>query len=134
MTVSLLGKTLVDCKNLGCLYTSMLCEQAKVQRLKDQAADPHDIKYAVRGEANRRHTDLILQAGGVWGVASGSHVVLRRAGNTPPPLPQENILAESAAMLPDTRQRLEEAYRELQGLAVRPSRWCPTLMFGLLGC
>lgn len=96
-------------------------EQAKVQRLKDQAADPHDIKYAVRGEANRRHTDLILQAGGVWGVASGSHVVLRRAGNTPPPLPQENILAESAAMLPDTRQRLEEAYRELQGLVVRPS-------------
>lgn len=31
---------------------------------------------------------------------------------------QENILAESAAMLPDTRHRLEEAFRELQGLAV----------------
>jgi tubulin-specific chaperone A len=39
-------------------------EQAKVQRLKDQAADSHDIKYAVSGEANRRHTDLILQAAG----------------------------------------------------------------------
>ena len=48
-------------------------------------------------------------------------MVLQRAGNAPPPLPQENILAESAAMLPDTRQRLEEAYRELQGLVVRPS-------------
>lgn len=31
---------------------------------------------------------------------------------------QENILAESSAMLPDTRQRLEEAFRELQGTAV----------------
>ncbi|PSC69684.1 Tubulin-folding cofactor A [Micractinium conductrix] len=28
----------------------------------------------------------------------------------------ENILAESTAMLPDTRQRLEEALQELQGL------------------
>ncbi len=44
----------------------------------------------------------------------------------PPPLPpphggcvQENILAESSAMLPDTRQRLEEALQELQGLVVR---------------
>lgn len=34
-------------------------------------------------------------------------------------LPQENILAESSAMLPDTRQRLEEAFRELRGLVVR---------------
>ncbi len=44
----------------------------------------------------------------------------------PPPLPpppaQENILAESSAMLPDTRQRLEEAFRELQGLVVSPAR------------
>lgn len=31
---------------------------------------------------------------------------------------QENILAESTAMLPDTRQRLEEALQELQGLVV----------------
>lgn len=34
---------------------------------------------------------------------------------------QENILAESSAMLPDTRQRLEEAFRELQGLVVSPA-------------
>ena len=37
----------------------------------------------------------------------------------PPECAQENILAESSAMLPDTRQRLEEAFTELQGLVVR---------------
>jgi hypothetical protein len=35
---------------------------------------------------------------------------------------QENILAESSAMLPDTRQRLEEAFRDLQGLVVSRRR------------
>ncbi|PRW60076.1 Tubulin-folding cofactor A [Chlorella sorokiniana] len=42
---------------------------------------------------------------------------LRDAGADPHDIKyQENILAESSAMLPDTRQRLEEAFRELQGL------------------
>ncbi|KAL4458246.1 hypothetical protein ABPG75_013111 [Micractinium tetrahymenae] len=61
-------------KELAMYEQEVAAEQAKVQRLKDSGADPHDIKYA------------------------------------------ENILAESSAMLPDTRQRLEDALRELQGL------------------
>ncbi|KAL4422088.1 hypothetical protein ABPG77_001556 [Micractinium sp. CCAP 211/92] len=61
-------------KEMAMYEQEVAAEQAKVQRLKDSGADPHDIKYA------------------------------------------ENILAESSAMLPDTRQRLEEALQELQGL------------------
>ncbi|EFN54270.1 hypothetical protein CHLNCDRAFT_15558, partial [Chlorella variabilis] len=63
-------------KELDMYQQEVQTEQAKVQKLKNEGADPHDIKYA------------------------------------------ENILAESSAMLPDTRQRLEEAFRELQGTAV----------------
>lgn len=61
-------------KEMAMYEQEVAAEQAKVQRLKDSGADPHDIKYA------------------------------------------ENILAESSAMLPDTRQRLEEALTDLQGL------------------
>ncbi|KAK2077145.1 hypothetical protein QBZ16_004779 [Prototheca wickerhamii] len=47
-------------------------ETQKVEKLRSDGADPHDIKYA------------------------------------------ENILAESSAMIPDTRQRLEQACEQLQ--------------------
>ena len=36
------------CKELHMYQQEVVAEQAKVQRLKEQGADPHDIKYAVR--------------------------------------------------------------------------------------
>lgn len=70
-------------------------EGEKVQKLKDEGADPHDIKYAVSRvdylcpHSNLKHRQIF----------------------------QEGILAESAAMVPDTRQRLGAAFAELQSLS-----------------
>ena len=36
-------------KELEMYEVEVQTEQAKVQKLRDEAADPHDIKYAVRG-------------------------------------------------------------------------------------
>jgi hypothetical protein len=45
---------------------------------------------------------------------------------------QENILAESSAMLPDTRQRLEEALKDLQTMVVSCLTLCLNRQFATL--
>ncbi len=75
-------------------------EQAKVQKLRDDGADPHDIKYAVSGR-------FVISCKNLWAALPFTAAAA-----------QENILNESAAMVPDTRRRLEAALRELQALVV----------------
>lgn len=84
-------------------------EAAKVQKLRDEGADPHDIKYAVR-------RPLIAMA------ITSHHWPGPLAARRPPRPLQENILSESTAMIPDTRGRLETAVKELQALVVSTPR------------
>lgn len=87
-------------------------EQARVQKLRDEGADPHDIKYAVSWDGPLPAADQ-----------SQAHVQL--AAPVGLCAVQENILNESAAMVPDTRRRLEAAVKELQALVVSAAVWRP---------
>jgi tubulin-specific chaperone A len=89
-------------------------EAGRVNQLKQDNADPHDLRQAVSGRSARATTrrDCAPRAGGS-----------RRArvnGCRPwPRLPQENVLKESEMMMPDTRQRLAAVLADLQSYLVR---------------
>lgn len=93
-------------KELGMYVEEQTKESEKVEKLRSQGADPHDIKYAVCG-------DVMM---GLRGQHLGSHDQRYLFMSC---LMQENILAESSAMVPDTRQRLEQAYDQLETFVVR---------------
>lgn len=79
-------------KELQMYEKDLVKEQSKYEALKDQGADAHDLKYAVRGCAA---TSWCLQ--------------------TPP---QEKLLTEASMMIPDTKARLTTAVTELQAFLV----------------
>lgn len=134
-------------KELGMYSEEVSRGTAKVAGMREEGADPYDIKYAVRRERPpppalggkercccSSHPTCCCCPFSTWnwprGAAASSRQAptapLRAAGpltgalrsRLPPSLPclHENILAESTAMVPDTRQRLEAALRELAGL------------------
>ncbi|KAL4854891.1 Tubulin-folding cofactor A [Chlorella vulgaris] len=78
-------------------------------------ADKRTLKVKA-GVVRRLHKELGMYQAEVE-TEGGKVQRLKDAGADPHDIKYaENILAESSAMLPDTRQRLEEAFRDLQGL------------------
>ena len=90
-------------KELGMYAKELEGEKSRVQQMKDAGADPFDVKQAVRRCGPGRRGPLTLTG-------------LRRCL---PPLSQEQVMAESAMMVPDCKQRLETALGDLHGLVVR---------------
>jgi hypothetical protein len=133
-------------------------EKGRVEQMKAGGADPHDLRQAVRArgaaarsmacDRGRSHWPGSPAApAGLWQpAATGSpppwshgraccglvqHVGggLPPAPTTSPGLPpQENVLAESAMMVPETRQRLEAALSELQTYMVSPAPAWPAAL------
>jgi tubulin-specific chaperone A len=92
-------------------------EQSRVDRLRTESADPHDLKQAVRvGGGGARGAGAAQQAqrGSLRGLPCCASDLSARPART-----QENVLAESAMMIPETRARLEAALSDLQGFVVR---------------
>jgi cell pole-organizing protein PopZ len=94
--------------------------EAKVQALKDEGSDPHDIKYAVSWvhappSPSQNHPRSHPPSSPTQPISSLSPLIpfYNSVSHTHT---QENILSESAAMVPDTQQRLESAFNELQNL------------------
>lgn len=110
-------------KELEMYAAEVEAESAKVQKLKDEGADLHDIKYAVSNvhtTANTCNCWCALEFSICQhATACMPDIPAQISGSSMLACVQENILAESSAMLPDTRQRLEDALRELQGVVVR---------------
>ncbi len=93
-------------KELVMYQQELAKEQIKVNALKESGADASDIKYAVSG--SRGGNCRCAVAGYITTVFNCS------AGS----LVQENILAEAVAVIPNTQQRLDAAFRDLQNLLV----------------
>jgi tubulin-specific chaperone A len=101
-------------KELEMYQSELAKEQAKVNTLKDEGAQASDIKYAV--SSSRRNVILLFRSPPKKYTASHEYHKLTFRWlyiNF-----QENILAESSAMIPNTRQRLEAALGDLQALIV----------------
>ncbi len=94
-------------KELGYYEKERDKEQARVDKMKSEGADASDVKQAVSREDAKPHVDARPPE-----VTSISLYCHRRP-------PQENVLQESAMMIPQTRQRLEAALSELQSFVVR---------------
>ena len=92
-------------------------ESAKVAGMRADNADSHDIQHAVRVSLSDIPGPPFTHASAPqrrWG--------LELCCGEPPRMitiwSQENVLAEAAMMIPDTRQRLEKAVHELQSTLV----------------
>lgn len=110
----------------------------KVASMRAAGEPPHDVKHAVReGEREEREGELLA------GLINRSMVSSKKRRRRPvscfvflllfsdflsfsqhqiPPKKQENIAAESALMVPDTRQRLAAVAADMRKLLVR-GRW-----------
>ncbi len=88
-------------------------EEARVEQMRSQQADAHDLRQAVSWCGWVQHVESCHQ-----GSAHASAQLLRGAPTCQHIL-QENVAAESAMMVPETRQRLEAALSELQSYLVR---------------
>lgn len=82
-------------KELQMYEQDLVKEQRKYETLKNQEADAHDLKYAVR-RSPRGHQPR-------------AHVHCS----------QEKLLTEASMMIPDTKARLATAVTELQAFLVR---------------
>lgn len=91
-------------------------EHARVEAMKTAGSDAHDLKQAVcfwraacllmRGDLHHGETDTLDSWVSYPVVADHNCAV------------QENVLAESSMMVPETRQRLEAALADLQSYVV----------------
>ncbi len=123
-------------------------EQARVEKLRADNAEPHDLKQAVRGgggmivrqikqDAGRSVLPSVLQehSGREHGTRKAQEVGPRSEGGgelsrTRSTLhAQENVLNEAAMMVPETQQRLEATYSDLQSFLV--SQEAPRLVLVL---
>jgi tubulin-specific chaperone A len=87
-------------------------QQAKVDKLKADNADSHNIKQAVCQEHMCKHV-WFQHVAESW---QHSFAVVELPRSHIPP--QENVAAEAAMMIPETRQRLETAFTDLQSFLV----------------
>ncbi len=79
-------------------------QQAKVDKLKSENADASNVKQAVRLSRPRGVMRRFLSQLALPGL-------------------QENVAAEAAMMIPETRQRLETAFNDLQAFMVCDCAW-----------
>jgi hypothetical protein len=105
-------------------------EQSRVDRLRSEGADPHDLKQAVRALLHSCQGGVLVSAGSSRPPRPAAQSLAPSRGDRPshhllPPahaVSKENVLAESAMMIPETRARLEAALSDLQGFLVRAGR------------
>lgn len=104
-------------KELGMYAEEQRAESAKVAGMRADNADSHDIQHAVSSGYAMPLCPLATDTQARWccqGPRRFRSGIVEQMTCT-----QENVLAEAAMMIPDTRQRLEKALHELQSTLVR---------------
>lgn len=103
-------------KELKMYETERVKEQAKVDKMKAENADPYDIKQAVSTPHGAGNAPVVLD---IFDPDTCNRLLL----------PQEHVLQEAVMMVPETRLRVETAFADLKAHLVRHAgrRFCSGL-------